>query len=170
MGYPIRQIISARWLAVAICALVVSCGSESRDNQKAQDSTWVDPNQLKPGPVRHEQLTPQQLQRIRRLQTVFAEVDSSPLEKWENDFKRDDDPDREIAIWEAMASAYEIFCTNRTTSIDAKKDVYTITLMRSAAPESEVLKHVQLKVLSREDALVVLKGFTSPPQRIRVSK
>lgn len=104
------------------------------------------------------------------MQSVFAEVDSSPLEKWENDFKRDVDPDREIAIWEAMASAYEAFCTNRTISIEGKKDVYAIALMRSAAPESEVLKHVQLKVLSKEDAQIVLKGFTSPPQRIRVSK
>ena len=53
---------------------------------------------LAPGPIRHETLTPDQMKRIAVLQTTFGDVDPTPLEKWVDDFKRDRDPDREIAI------------------------------------------------------------------------
>jgi hypothetical protein len=120
---------------------------------------WVDPNLVQPGPVRRESLTPEQMTRIRRLQAVFAEVDGQSVEQWVDNFKRDFDPDRELAVWERMADAYTRYCSNRTLSAEAKQDVFKVVLLRSMAPEYEVLPRLKLSVLTKADAAEIMRGF-----------
>jgi hypothetical protein len=36
--------------------------------------------------------------RLRKIHTILSEVDGQSVEKWAEDFKRDADPDRELAI------------------------------------------------------------------------
>jgi hypothetical protein len=91
-------------------------------------------------------------------------------EKWVDDFKRDRDPDREIAIYETMARAYTGYCTRYPVTTDARIEVYRLVLARSAAPDDEVLRRVRLEVLSREQAEEVLRGYPAPPQPIEVGR
>lgn len=123
------------------------------------DVRWVDPKTLQPGPIQRNKLSDEQMARIREIRSTFAEVDSSTMEKWVDDFKRDANPDRELEVWERMSKAYKSYCTGRTLSLIAKKDVFGVVLLRSSASEQDVLKHVQLKELSRDDAVEVMKGF-----------
>ncbi|MBI3465203.1 MAG: hypothetical protein HY000_19430 [Planctomycetes bacterium] len=69
------------------------------------------------------------------------------------------DPDRELLVWERMAKAYQAYCNGRTLSPNAKKEVYRVVLLRSMAPEQEVLERIKLEELSREDAIAVMKGY-----------
>jgi len=128
------------------------------------------PGQLRPGPIRHATLTPTQIARIEAVQKTFAEFDPSPLDKWIDDFKRDEHPDREIAIYEAMAQAYRGYCSRHTLTREAREEVYGLVLARSGAPDDEVMRGAQLRYLSREDAIDVLRGYTAPPQPILVEK
>src|SRR5262245_17247039 len=85
------------------CLLACRSDGQDRSAKPAPSQVqWVDPAKLQPGPVRHEQLSADQLERIKKLQQTFREVDAMPLEKWVDDFKRDADPDREIRIYEGM--------------------------------------------------------------------
>ena len=120
---------------------------------------WVDPKTIQPGPIRHEALNENQLARIRALHITFAEVDPNPLEKWVDNFKRDADPDRELEVWERMARAYRRYCETRPLSPEAKRDVFRVVLLRSTAPEQEVLEKVKLKTLSRDEAAEIMKGY-----------
>lgn len=120
---------------------------------------WIDPALIQLGPIRRESLTKEQEQRIRRIREIFTEVRPSPEEKWFDDFKRDADPDREIAIWERMARAYQQYCSKRQISREAKKEVFTLLLMRSAAPEEEVIKDSELRVLSIDDAKEAIRNY-----------
>jgi hypothetical protein len=120
---------------------------------------WVDPKTLQPGPIQRDSLTDEQMARIRTLQATFFEVDGQTVEKWVDDFRRDQDPDRELRVWERMAKAYRDYCDGRNLSGVAKKDVYRIVLLRSMASEQEVLDRAKLKELSREDAIKVMKGY-----------
>ena len=130
----------------------------------------MDPNKLTPGPIQHAKLTDEQLARITHVQKVFHEVDSSPLEKWVDDFKRDVHPDNEITIYENMATAYEAFATSKALSIDAKKEVYQVVLLRSGAPEVDVIAHLKLKVLTEKDAREIMAHFSAAPEPIKVVK
>jgi hypothetical protein len=62
-----------------------------------------------------------------------------------------------------MADAYTAYASARNLSAAAKDDLYQIVLPRSGAPDSEVLAHVKLKVLSVNDAKEVLKSYKMPP-------
>lgn len=155
-------------LVAASSTLVAGgCGKESPSSAAPQSPKgepspkieWVDPASVQPGPVLRDSLTKEQEQRIRRVREVFVDVDSSPEEKWFNDFKRDVDPDREIAVWERMAQAYKRYCSTRTINQEAKKEVFGILLLRSSALEEEVLKHHKLRVLSPEEAREVMRDF-----------
>jgi hypothetical protein len=144
------------WLILLAACLLSSCSQTAEPPEKTQ---WIDPSQIQPGPIQHETLTEDQLQRIRALQATFAEVDQQPLEKWIDDFKRDLDPDRELQVWERMAKAYQRYCENRSLSLAVKKEVFSVVLLRSSSSAEETLEHVQLRELSAEDAQQIARSY-----------
>jgi hypothetical protein len=148
----------ARGLALLLVVVTLASCSKSSDKPGGKVA-WVDPNTIQPGPIRHEKLSEEQMERIRTLQATFVEVDGHPLDKWVDDFKRDQDPDKEIRIWERMAKAYRSYCDKHELSAEAKKDVYSVVLMRSMASEQDVLERVKLKKLTKEEAKEVMRGF-----------
>jgi hypothetical protein len=154
--------------AVVVLLWASGCRTEQKGTA-ASETRWIDPAKVEQGPVRHGELTADQLRRLRMLQAAFAEVDPTPLEKWVDDFKRDRDPDREIRIYEAMAQAYVAYGRGRNLSLSAKKDVYRVVLLRSGAPEAEVLKHLELKELSLADVKDVLRLYSDAPAPITVT-
>lgn len=155
--------------ALLISTLVIGVVSCSANNDQkdaelnAQQATieWIDPGQIQSGPSQHESLTDEQLARLRKIYNVFAEVDGQPIEVWIDNFKRDVDPDQELAVWEIMASAYSQYCDDRELSLEAKQEVYQVVLLRSMVSEDEVLQHLELEVLSVDDAREVMQGFPS---------
>lgn len=79
-----------------------------------------------------------QLEKIMRIQRIFAEVNPSTLEETIDDFKRDQNPDSEIATWLAMANAYEkITLNNKGLDINKKGEAYKLILMRSMENEAD---------------------------------
>ena len=133
---------------------------EASSNSKATGEVqWIDPKDLRRSPIRREKLSDEQMARIRSLQETFFEVDGLSVEKWVDNFKRDLNPDRELATWERMARAYKEYCSSHDIELDAKKEVFRVILFRSMAPPEEVLQRIELKVISREDAVEAMKGF-----------
>lgn len=128
----------------------------------------IDPKTVKPGPVRHETLTPQQTERLRKLQIALAEVDDTPLAKWIDDFRYDADPDREIAVFEAIAQAYQTFCTARPRTLAQKQDAFALLLDRSGTTDEDTLKNHKLKILTLQEAKEALSYYRKPSAPIQV--
>jgi hypothetical protein len=99
------------------------------------------------------------MERIHKLRGALAEVERSPIEKWVDNFKRDADPDRELAVWEKIADGYTRYCSKRPLSIEAKEDVFQLLLLRSMASEQEVVNRIKLKILTVDEAKETLKEF-----------
>lgn len=153
-------------LLARICVLPGAFGcSDSADPQAKRNMDEkarfeeVEIASIRRGPIRHESLTAEQVARISTLQKTFAEVDGSPLETWIDNFKRDVNPDHELAVWERIAKAYRSYCSGRELSIEAKKEIQHIALLRSMLSEDEVLKRLELRELSKADALEVMRDF-----------
>lgn len=158
----------ATWLAIFAAFAVASCSSarqeepttESAANGTGGNVEWIEVDKIQPGPTVHETLTDEQMAHIKALQKVFFEVDGQPVEQWVDNFKRDLNPDRELAIWERMATAYGDYCASREDlTIDVKKEVYKIVLLRSMAPPDEVLSRIELKHLSKDEAQDIMRGY-----------
>jgi hypothetical protein len=142
-----------------ISALLTFFGISRKNKGQEQNAQWAAPAPLQPGPIRHQRLSPNQMERIYKLRDVLAEVEHSPIEKWVDNFKRDVDPDKELTIWERIADSYTRYCSKRPLSTEAKKDVFQLLLLRSMASEQEVLNHIKLKILTVDEAKETLKEF-----------
>ena len=161
---------SVSTLAVLLFLGVLLAGCERSPKSEESKTKWIDPSKLEPGPIQYATLTDNQMQRVKFLQTAFKDVDSSPLEKWAEDFRRDTNPDPELKIWESMATAFTGFIANKELSLEAKKEVYQVVLLRSGASDEEVLKHWKIKILTEEDVKKILGLYEGKPEPIRVLK
>lgn len=77
-------------------------------------------------------------------------------------------PDAEIEIYERIAEAYLSYIDGRMLSVDAKKDVYTILLLRSMDSEDKVISNLNLKVFTLNEAREVLKHFKDSAKPVTV--
>ena len=122
---------------------------------------------IQQGPIRHSQLPDAQVERIRKMEPIFAEVYPRSHEEWLDGFQRDLDPEPEIVIWEAMAAAYQGYTGKRSLSKDAKLEVFGLLLVRSAGDEPSTLAGAKLKHLSRAEAEEVLHLYSAAPQPVQ---
>ncbi len=70
-------------LGLAMLALVAACDARERPTvarTAAPTSQWIDPAKLQPGPIRHERLTAEQVERITKVQATFKDVDPSRVQ------------------------------------------------------------------------------------------
>ena len=119
-------------------------------------------------PARHEALTPQQIACLQKLQATLAEVDNSLLEKWIDDFKRDENPDREIAVFEAIAQAYQTFCAAHPRTLPQKHDAYSLLSERSGTTDEDALRSYKRNALTEDEAKEVLSYYHKAATPIQV--
>ncbi len=134
-----------------------SCSGHT-ENQNSRIER-VNISDLKMPSIRHEQLNDDQLRRIKKLQETFAEVDKSSLETWIDNFKRDMNPDKEIAVWERIAKNYTKYISQRELSLEGKEDTLKTLLMCSMSSDEEDIKLLKLKVLSQDEAQKMCQEF-----------
>jgi hypothetical protein len=136
--------------------------------KKESSSTWMDPKKISQGPIIHSALSPEQIARITRVQKIFADVDPTPLTKWIEDFSRDQNPDREIAIWEGMAAPYEKFLTKYPLTPQGKKEAFQVVLIRSGASSEETMSRLKIEAITKYQAQEILLWYQTNPEPIRV--
>lgn len=108
---------------------------------------------------RHETLPNELVSRIAIIHNVFFEVLPAPFESTLENFKRDNNPENEIIIWESMAATYLEYTRNNTCSIEMKKEVFSLILHLSLYSNNEV--EFQLKCLSNEEAANVVRLYNN---------
>jgi hypothetical protein len=70
------------------------------------DPEPIDPNELRPGPIRHESLSPELLEHVRAVYDVIGPYFDSTLEQFEVGLMRDAAPEDEIASWCSITSVW----------------------------------------------------------------
>ena len=144
-------------LSSLLAFLGFGCAGQTENQQPRIER--VNPADLKPNAIQREQLTEEQLRRAKKLHETFAEVDKSSLETWIDNFKRDMNPDKEIAIWERIAKAYTNYTSQKELSLEAKEDAFQTLLMCSMSSDEETIKSLKLKVLSQDEARKLCKEY-----------
>jgi hypothetical protein len=74
---------------------------------KGGKTARVRADRIKSGPIRHEGLPDDLLERLRAIHAAIKDVYSTTLEQFEVGFMRDAHPEREVAIWERIVDAME---------------------------------------------------------------
>lgn len=156
-------------LIILFFAVLISCQNGQQKTVKSNGETeWMDSNIIQQGPIIQDSLTFKQLENIEYLYTTFKEVDPTSLENWIEDFRRDQNPDREIEIWMMMANTYNTYLKNGDFDLEVKKEIFKIVLMRSSATEDEVIAHLELLHLSEKEARAIMQAYKLEAKPIRV--
>ncbi|MCI5117299.1 MAG: hypothetical protein D3913_04945 [Candidatus Electrothrix sp. LOE1_4_5] len=120
------------------------------------------------GPIRHAELPASLIERIQKLKETFAEIYPVTHEEWLAGFKRDANPEREIAIWEYMASAYTQFLKTGNFDTDARGEIFGVLLTRSSTTDLEPLIS-NLEYLNENQARSLLSLYEAGPQPITIN-
>ena len=67
---------------------------------------YLDPSQLRSGPIRHGSLPPEMLEQIKAVFDVIGKYLGMTLEQFEVDFMRDTHPESEVALWCSITAAW----------------------------------------------------------------
>jgi hypothetical protein len=84
-----------------------------------------------------------------RMCAVFGDVVPGTPADWEGDFRRDLNPEREMAIWSDVADRYEHFARLHSLDLGRKKDLLRLIMNCTAPTPKDVLRHVRLGSLAR---------------------
>ena len=75
--------------------------------------TNMNPKDLKPGPIRRTQLSPELVVRLDAVRAALAEVFTMTEAEWLDGFQRDANPENEMLWWERVAGCYVALVTGR---------------------------------------------------------
>ena len=70
------------------------------------DPEYVDPRQLRPGPIRNESLPPNVLKMVKAIYDVIGHYLDTTLEQFEIGFMRDMHPESEVVVWCSITAAW----------------------------------------------------------------
>lgn len=130
---------------------------------------WVFPSQFPPSDYRHPPFDEDLRDGIRRLQRLLDDVQPMSLEEWEDGFRRDRDPRREIAAWLHAAEVYRSLTRGRgaggtsttatATTAQHRRDVYRLLVTCMSSPRARVFDVARLGTLTRAEAEAVVRAY-----------
>jgi hypothetical protein len=119
---------------------------------------WVLPDQLKLGEIKHPPFDEGIRAYIRQIQEAFAEQRPLSFEEWEEGFRRDATPEREIALWSHAADVYTVFA-GREPSAQRRRDVYRCIVACLTSGPDAVWHVLRPEALSRAEAEQIVNRF-----------
>jgi len=95
-----------------------------------------------------------------QIKTALNEVYPMSLEGWQGGFRRDENPELEIAIWLHIAEVYRTVVGERTLTFDQKKEIFTILLSCTFyTTGDDASAALNPKVISKQDAESIITSF-----------
>lgn len=104
----------------------------------------VDPKGIRPGPIRHQELSDDLVSRIRLVRAALLGIDTHSMKHWLEGFQRDAHPSREVAVWERMCAALMEYMSMTPINRRQLKHLYRVVLgVANGNGRSVLLKDLQ---------------------------
>jgi hypothetical protein len=115
-------------------------------------------SRVRPSDYRHPPFGEASRPFFERMVRIFGDVLPGDVAKWEDDFRRDMHPEREMAIWSDVATHYLHFTEGRDLRLDQKRDILSV-LMACTYPDPEAVLEqcVKLRTLSKKRAKEIVE-------------
>lgn len=101
------------------------------------------------GPHQHQSFGEEYRPLFERMIRVFADVFPGSAQEWEDDFRRDLNPEREMDIWSKIADCYEHFTDGRDMDLARKKEIFSVFLRCVSEGPKSALKSFDHHILAR---------------------
>jgi hypothetical protein len=124
-----------------------------------EGTVWMDARELKQSEYRHPPFSEEIRDILREIKSSIDEFYDLSLEQWEDGFRRDTNPEKEIAIWVHLANIYRSLATSRDLSAEQRQDYFKVLICCLNSPREHVLKVFSPSAISVEEANDVIAQF-----------
>jgi hypothetical protein len=100
----------------------------------------LNPKDLRPGPIRRTQLSPELVLRIDTVRAALAEVCALTEAEWRDAFQRDANPERELLWWERVAECYIPLVARRAFSQNQRQATFNVIFGLFSGLETQQLQ------------------------------
>lgn len=83
------------------------------------------------GKHRYDEFPPVVVTQIKEIQQLLSDVYPKSYQEWEDGFRRDEHPLREIELWLIVAQGYQHFSESLDVGAHAKQEIFKVLLMRT---------------------------------------
>lgn len=149
---------SAAGRVVQIPASALQQGAMQVKLNPSGEVVWAMPAGFVPSPIKHPEFDEGTRDYIRQIQVAFAEHRPLTFEEWEDGFRRDDNPEREIAIWSHAADVYAA-CVNSEPDASRRREVYRCIVTAMSTGPNAIWQVFRSDVLSRSESEHVVARF-----------
>lgn len=115
---------------------------------------------------RHPPFPPEYRDIFEELSETFRDVYRKTPEEWEDGFRYDTNPDGQIWLWLAMATAFRTLTETKHLSNDRKKDYFDIVLSVFNNGPDVALETVELRATSKGEAGRIVRRIVDDCPRI----
>ncbi|MDF3056594.1 MAG: hypothetical protein K0R17_809, partial [Rariglobus sp.] len=122
-------------------------------------SVYADGSQLQPGDYKHPPFEGEMKEAIQSLVIDLAEVRPLSLEEWEDGFRRDRTPDREIAGWLHLAAILTTMTDRFSLDLQKRKECYRVLVACYTGERTTVRERSDPQLLSDEQIDLAVKYF-----------
>ncbi|MFH7005001.1 hypothetical protein [Flavobacterium bizetiae] len=158
-------------LIVGLILILVATFMFYKKAQKNEKTQTIIPNNLVPGPIVHDKLSDEQIEKITKIQTVFYDVYPVSLEETITNFRRDRNPDNEIKVWFTMMQTYEKFVSNHPDiTLEKKSEAFKLILTRSMMDEDKVRAQTETQLLTNNEVNEIFSYYTEKSQPLLIEK
>ena len=119
---------------------------------------WVDAGQLKPSEICHPPFAGTRRESVMAIHQAFAEHRSLTYDEWEVGFRRDSNPDSEIAIWLHAAQVYTDFA-EMETALARRQELHKILIACLTTEQDAVWNVLSLVEFTDDEAKKIVNRY-----------
>jgi hypothetical protein len=122
---------------------------------------WINSAEVKGGgKFKHTPFEPELRDFIEReIQKPLTDVWPKTLTQWEDNFRRDAEPEQEIGVWRRIAERFAEFSKSERLNQAQRQECFAIMLHCSTVSPEQILEVVPLKALTREQAQRAIETY-----------
>ncbi len=120
---------------------------------------WLDGSRFVQGPHRHPPFSGEDRAQILFLQESLSDVHPMSFDAWEDGFRRDLNPDQEIAVWVRAARCLQNFAPHQGASPEKRQEAFTILVACMNGTPETVLELLPRDILDKANGQKLVDSF-----------
>lgn len=125
----------------------------------SEEVNWIDAGELKMGERRRESFSEDVRDLIKEIKIKLNEVYPMSIEKWEDGFLRDLNPEPEITLWLHVANIYNEQTSNQNLSLEQKSEYFRVLGTCMNSPRERVLQLANPQLITKVEAERIIAKF-----------
>ena len=136
----------------------IAAGAIQVQFEGVEGLVWALAGELNLSEIKHPPFTGERREAVQKIHATFAEHRELSYDEWEEGFRRDTNPDSEIAVFLHAAEIYNDYATPETT-LEIRKEIHKILIACLTTQQDTVWDVLSLAEINREKAQQIIDRY-----------